>query len=265
VLGVPFDSVDVLHGDTDIAPHGLDTYGSRSLVVGGSAAHDAAKLVLDKAKLVAAHMLEAAPGDLEFRAGTFAVRGAPDTGVAIQDVAYHAFAAHDLPEGADPVLVAEATVDPDEFSYPHGTHLCATEVDTETGKVVVRSYVAVEDVGVVVNPLVVDGQIHGGVTQGLAQALYEEAVYDEQGNLVTGSMVDYLVPGAPDVPPFHTDRTETPSPRNPLGAKGAGEAGTIGATPAVVNSVVDALRQYGVTDLRMPCTPERVWRAVNAR
>jgi carbon-monoxide dehydrogenase large subunit len=265
VFGVPFDSVDVLHGDTDIAPHGLDTYGSRSLVVGGSAAHDAAKLVLDKAKLVAAHMLEAAPGDLEFRAGTFAVRGAPDTGVAIQDVAYHAFAAHDLPEGADPVLVAEATVDPDEFSYPHGTHLCATEVDTETGKVVVRSYVAVEDVGIVVNPLVVDGQIHGGVTQGLAQALYEEAVYDEQGNLVTGSMVDYLVPGAPDVPPFHTDRTETPSPQNPLGAKGAGEAGTIGATPAVVNSVVDALRQYGVTDLRMPCTPERVWRAVNAR
>jgi carbon-monoxide dehydrogenase large subunit len=264
VLGVPFDSVDVLHGDTDIAPHGLDTYGSRSLVVGGSAVHDAAQRLLTRTKLIAAHLLEVTPDDLEFRAGTFAVRGAPDIGIAIQDVAYAAFAAHDLPDGADPVLAAAATVDPDEFSYPHGTHLCATEVDTETGKVVVRGYVAVEDVGVAVNPLVVDGQIHGGITQGLAQALYEEALYDAQGNLVTGSMVDYLVPGAPDVPPFDTDRTETPSPRNPLGAKGAGEAGTIGATPAVVNSVVDALRPYGVTDIRMPCTPERVWRAVSS-
>jgi aerobic carbon-monoxide dehydrogenase large subunit len=168
-----------------------------------------------------------------------------------------------LPEGADPVLLGQATFDPDTFSYPHGTHLCAVEVDTQTGHVKIRSYVAVDDVGNVVNPLIVEGQVHGGVTQGLAQALYEEAVYDGAGNLVTGSLVDYTVPSAADVPSYLTDRTETPATTNPLGAKGAGEAGTIGSTPAVVNAVVDAVRPYGVTDIRMPCTPERVWRAIH--
>jgi carbon-monoxide dehydrogenase large subunit len=264
-LGVPFDGVDILHGDTDIAPHGLDTYGSRSLVIGGSALLIAAELLLDKAKPVAAHLLEADPVDVDFAGGRFSVRGAPDTGVTIADTAAAAFAAHDLPEGADPVLAAEATIDPETFSFPHGTHLCAVEVDTETGKVEVRAYVAVDDVGRVVNPLIVDGQIHGGIAQGIGQALYEEAVYDPAGNLVTGSLADYLAPGPPDVPSFFTDRTETLATTNPLGAKGAGEAGTIGATPAVVNAVVDALRPFGVTDVRMPCTPERVWRAVHGK
>ena len=208
-------------------------------------------------------MLEASPGDLEFAHGMFSVRGDPDAAASIKDVAFTAFAAHDLPAGADPVLQADATFDPEAFSYPHGTHLCAVDVDTQTGHVTVRSYVAVDDVGKVINPMIVDGQVHGGVTQGMAQALYEEAVYDDEGNLVTGSLVDYLVPSAADVLSYVTDRTETSATTNPLGVKGAGEAGAIASTPAVVNAVVDALRPYGVTDIAMPCTPERVWRAIN--
>jgi carbon-monoxide dehydrogenase large subunit len=262
-VGVSFDDIDVLHGDTEVAPWGLDTYGSRSLVLGGSAVAEAAQKVVAKARRIAAHLLEVSPDDLQFADGQFSVRGDPAAGKTIRDVAVAAFAAHDLPEGAEPGLQAEATIDPAAFSYPHGTHLCAAEVNTETGQVKVRSYVAVDDAGTVVNPLIVEGQIHGGVTQGLAQALYEEARYDGGGNLVTGSLVDYLVPTAPDVPSYVTDRTETPATTNPLGAKGAGEAGTIASTPAVVNAVVDALRPYGVTDVPMPCTPERVWRAVN--
>jgi aerobic carbon-monoxide dehydrogenase large subunit len=262
-IGVPFDDVDVLHGDTEIATWGLDTYGSRSLVLGGAAVAEAARKVVDQARIVAAHLLEASPDDLEFADGRFSVRGDPEAATTIRDVAVAAFAAHDLPRGAEPVLMAEATFDPEAFSFPHGTHLCAAEVDTRTGFVNVRSYVAVDDVGTVVNPMIVEGQIHGGVTQGLAQALYEQAVYDAGGNLVTGSLVDYLVPSAADVLPYVTDRTETPATTNPLGAKGAGEAGTIASTPAVVNAVVDALRPYGVTDVPMPCTPERVWRAIH--
>ena len=262
-LGIAFDDVDVLLGDTKVAAWGLDTYGSRSLILGGAAVQAAARAVVDKARRVAASLLEASAGDLEFADGRFSVRGDPQASKTLEEVAMAAFTAHNLPPGADPVLQAEATIDPDNFSYPHGTHLCAVEVDTLTGFVTVRSYVAVDDVGRAINPLIVEGQIHGGVTQGLSQALYEEAVYDPQGNLVTGSMVDYLVPAPPDVPPYLTDRTETPSPSNPLGAKGAGESGTIGAIPAVVNAVVDALRPWGVTDIRMPCTPERVWRAIS--
>jgi carbon-monoxide dehydrogenase large subunit len=167
-----------------------------------------------------------------------------------------------MPEGVEPVLSADAIHDPDVFSIPHGTHLCAAEVDTETGAVKLRSYVAVDDVGVVVNPVIVDGQVHGGVAQGVAQALYEEAVYDDDGNLVSGTMVDYLVPAAPDLPPWTLDRTVTPSTTNSLGVKGVGETGTIASTPAVVNAVIDAVRHLGVTDIRMPCSPERVWRAI---
>jgi carbon-monoxide dehydrogenase large subunit len=261
-MGVALDDVDVLHGDTDIAAWGLDTYGSRSAVLGGTAVSRAASKVVDKARAIAAHLLEANADDLEFTDGRFVVRGDPASVKTIQEVAVAAFTAHDLPEGAEPVLMAEDTFDPDTFSYPHGTHLCAADVDTWTGHVKIRSYVAVDDVGTVINPLIVEGQIHGGVTQGLAQALYEEAVYDAGGNLVSGSLTDYLVPSAADVPGYVTDRTETPATTNPLGVKGAGESGTIGATPAVVNAVVDALRPFGVTDVRMPCTPERVWRAI---
>jgi aerobic carbon-monoxide dehydrogenase large subunit len=261
-LGVPFEDVRVLHGDTSISPKGMDTYGSRSLAVGGVALYNACDKVIDKARRIAAHMLEADESDLDFANGSFSVRGVPDQARSIQEVSLATFAAHDLPEGVEPSLDSDATHDPDNFSFPHGTHLCAAEVDTETGFVKLRSYVAVDDVGKVVNPLIVEGQVHGGLAQGIAQALYEEAVYDADGNLTTTTMADYLIPSAADLPTFTTDRTETPATTNPLGVKGVGEAGTIASTPAVVNAIVDALRPYGVSDVRMPCTPERVWRAL---
>jgi aerobic carbon-monoxide dehydrogenase large subunit len=263
-LGVDYDDVDVLHGDTSISPRGLDTYGSRSLVVGGYAVRSACDKVVAKARKVAAHLLEASEDDIEFEAGTFSVRGSPDATKSIQDVALAVFAAHDYPEDMEPSLDADAAVDPENFSFPHGTHLCATEVDTETGEVTLRKYVAVDDVGKVINPQVVEGQVHGGLAQGIAQALYEEAVYDEDGNLKTGSLLDYYMPGAPDLPHFETDRTETPATTNPMGAKGVGEAGTIASTPAVVNAVVDALRPLGITDVPMPTSPQNVWNAIRA-
>ncbi|HEX5493196.1 MAG TPA: xanthine dehydrogenase family protein molybdopterin-binding subunit [Mycobacteriales bacterium] len=263
-LGVPFEDVHVIHGDTESSPMGMDTYGSRSLVVGGVAVHLAAGKVIDKARRVAAHLLEAAEGDVDFADGVFSVKGSPEARRTIQEVALATFAAHDFPEGMEPSLNSEVVLDPENFSFPHGTHLCAVDVDTETGAVSIRSYVAVDDVGKVVNPLIVEGQVHGGLAQGIAQALYEEAVYDADGNLSTGTMADYLVPAAPDLPEFVTDRTETPATSNPLGVKGVGEAGTIASTPAVVNAVVDALRHLGVQDVPMPCSPERVWRAINA-
>ncbi|MEV6106610.1 xanthine dehydrogenase family protein molybdopterin-binding subunit [Streptomyces sp. NPDC051940] len=262
VLGVPFDDVEVLHGDTKVAVQGMDTYGSRSLVVGGVAVHRAAQKVVAKARTVAAHLLGVEEDELDFAAGTFSVRGKPEAKKTIQELAFDTFTSHDLADGMQATLNAGHIEEPENFSYPHGTHLCAVEVDTETGAVHIRTYVAVDDVGTVVNPMIVEGQVHGGLAQGIAQALYEEAVYDDDGNLVSGTMADYLVPAAPDLPDFVTDRTETPATSNPLGAKGVGEAGTIASTPAVVNAIVDALRPLGVTDLRMPCTPERVWRAL---
>lgn len=264
VLGVPFEDVEVVHGDTQSAPQGMDTYGSRSLVVGGEAVHRAAAKVVDKARKVAAHLLEASEQDLDFTDGVFSVKGSPEARRTIQEIAFETFSSHDLPDGMEPTINAEYLVDPENFSYPHGTHLCAVEVDTETGATRIRSYVCVDDVGRVVNPMIVEGQVHGGLAQGIAQALYEEAVYDDEGNLVSGTMADYLVPSAADLPDFVTDRTETPAASNALGVKGVGEAGTIASTPAVVNAVVDALRPFGVHDVRMPCTPERVWRAVRS-
>jgi carbon-monoxide dehydrogenase large subunit len=261
-LGVAFEDVTVLHGDTRVSHKGLDTYGSRSLAVGGIALVQACQKVLAKARPIAAHLLECAPEDLEFTDGAFRVRGTPDAAKTLAECALGVFAAHNLPDGVEPSLDADAVYDPSNFSFPHGTHLCAAEVDTETGQVRLRRYVAVDDVGRVVNPLIVEGQVHGGVAQGVAQALFEEAVYDADGNLLTGSFADYTLPSAADLPSIETDRTETPATSNPLGVKGVGEAGTIAATPAVVNAIVDALRPYGVTDVRMPCTPERVWRAL---
>jgi aerobic carbon-monoxide dehydrogenase large subunit len=262
-LGVPFEDVAVLYGDTRIANKGMDTYGSRSLSVGGIAMVMACEKVRDKAKVVAAHLLECSADDLEFTDGAFRVRGNPDQAKTMAEVAIAVFAAHDLPDGIEPQLDSEATFDPSTFSFPHGTHLCAVEVDTETGRVNIRRYVAVDDVGKVINPLIVEGQVHGGVVQGIAQALFEEARYDEGGNLVTGSFAEYLLPTSADVPSIVADRTETPATTHPLGVKGVGEAGTIAATPAVVNAIVDALRPRGVNDVPMPCTPERVWRAAH--
>ena len=260
-LGVAFEDVEVLHGDTQVAQRGLDTYGSRSLVVGVTAVLKAADKVIEKAKPIAAHMLEASEDDLEFRGGHFWVKGT-DTGKSLAEIAFAALQAHAWPEGIEPNLDSTASFDPEVYSYPHGTHLAAIEVDTETGAVSIRKYVAVDDIGKVINPLIVDGQVHGGLTQGIAQALFEEAVYDDNGTLVTGSFVDYLVPSAPDLVDFVTDRTESPALYNELGAKGVGEAGTIASTPAIVNGILDALRPFGVKDIEMPCTPMRVWKAI---
>jgi aerobic carbon-monoxide dehydrogenase large subunit len=261
-LGVPWADVKVLHGDTATSHKGLDTYGSRSLAIGGVAVVNACEKVLDKAKQAAAHLMEASEQDIEFANGSFSVRGVAESAMPIQDIAFAVNLAHNLPDGMEPSLDSDATFDPENFSYPHGTHLCAVEVDTDTGFVKIRKYVAVDDVGKVINPLIVDGQVHGGLAQGIAQALYEEGVYDADGNLTTTTLADYLVPSAPDLPTFHTDRTETPATTNPLGVKGVGEAGTIASTPAVVGAVVDALRPLGINDVRMPCSPERVWQTI---
>jgi carbon-monoxide dehydrogenase large subunit len=263
-LGVPFEDVEVLHGDTQVSQKGLDTYGSRSLVVAGEAVLKAADKVIDKARPIAAHLLEASEDDLEFANGTFTVKGT-DKGMGIGEIALAVFAAHNLPDGVEPSLDSEATFDPVNFSFPHGTHLCAVEVDTETGQTKLRKYVAVDDVGVQVNPMIVEGQVHGGLMQGISQALFEEAVHDGSGTLVTGSFVDYTLPTAADTIGYDTDRTISPSTTNDLGAKGVGETGTIASTPAVVNAVVDAVRPFGVHDVRMPCTPERVYKAVHGQ
>jgi carbon-monoxide dehydrogenase large subunit len=262
-LGVPYEDVEILHGDTQVSPKGLDTYGSRSLVVGGIAIVNAAQKVIGKAKKLAAHLLEASEDDLEFADGRFAVKGT-DKGLAIQEVVWAAFTAHNYPEDMEPSLDSDAVFDPENFSFPHGTHLACVEVDTETGHVDLRKYVCVDDVGNVINPLIVEGQVHGGLAQGIAQALFEEANYDEQGTLVNGTFVDYTLPSAADLPSFTTDRTTTAATGNPLGVKGVGEAGTIASTPAIVNGVIDAIRHLGVEQVEMPCTPQRVWRALQA-
>jgi carbon-monoxide dehydrogenase large subunit len=258
-LGIGYDEVEILHGDTAVAPLGMDTYGSRSLTVGGIAVYYAAGRILEKARRIAAHQLEVDPSELEYENGTFSVDG---KSLTTKELALQAWTAHNLPDGMEPGLEASYVFDPENFSWPSGTHVAVVEVDTETGAVDLVRYVAVDDVGKVINPTIVDGQVHGGIAQGVAQALFEEAVYDEDGNLVTGSMVSYLIPSAVELPSFELGRTETPSSTNPLGVKGVGETGTIASTAAVMNAVVDALSSYGITDVEMPATPERVWRAI---
>jgi carbon-monoxide dehydrogenase large subunit len=263
-LGVAVEDVDVLHSDTAISPLGLDTYGSRSLAVGGIAIVQSCDKIVDKARKIAAHQLECAEEDLEFANGTFSVRGSGDKAMPLAAIAFAAFTAHNLPDGMEPNLEAHTTYDPPNFSWPFGTHIAVVEIDTETGAVALQRYVAVDDCGNQVNPLIVEGQVHGGVVQGVAQALFEEAVYDADGNLRTATLADYLVPSAADVPSIETAHTITPSPTNPLGVKGIGEAGTIGAAPAVINAIVDALSPYGVRDVPMPASPQRVWEAINS-
>ena len=263
-LGVDPADVDVLHSDTAISPLGMDTYGSRSLAVGGVAIDMACDRVIDKARTIAAHQLEAAEEDLDFAGGQFTVRGSHDKAMPLAGIAFEAFTAHDLPDGLEPNLEAHVTYDPPNFSWPFGTHVCIVEVDEETGGVEVVKYVAVDDCGNQINPLIVEGQLHGGIIQGLAQALFEGVVYDPDGNLITSTLADYMVPAASDVPAMVIDQTVTPSPTNPLGVKGIGEAGTIGSTPAVINAIVDALRPLGITDVAMPASPMRVWEAIAA-
>jgi carbon-monoxide dehydrogenase large subunit len=261
-LGVPIDDVEVLHGDTAVTRIGMDTYGSRSVSVGGEALRRAVEKVREKARTIAAHELEVADDDLEWADGAFRVKGAPDKARTIPDLATSAWTAHGLPEGVEPMLEGTAVYDPPNFTWPAGTHVCVVEVDTETGATDIVRYVAVDDCGAVINPMIVDGQVHGGVAQGVAEALFEEAVYDESGNLTTSSMTQYLIPTAVEIPPMILDRTETPSTTNGLGVKGIGEAGTIASPPAVINAVIDAVSHLGVTSIDKPASPERVWRAI---
>ncbi len=261
-LGCDPSEVEVLHGDTSISAYGLDTYGSRSLPVGGAALWAAGEKIIEKAREIVAHQLEVAGDDLDYAAGTFTVKGSPDKEMTVKGAAWAAFAAHNLPDGFEPTLEATATYDPPNFSWPGGAHAAVVEIDTETGDARLIRYVAIDDVGTVVNPLIVDGQVHGGITQGIATALYEEAIYDEGGNLANGTLATYLVPSAAELPSYELDRTESKATNQPFGAKGVGETGTIAAAPAVINAVIDALSHLGVTDIQMPATPERVWRAI---
>jgi aerobic carbon-monoxide dehydrogenase large subunit len=263
-LGIPVDDIDVIHSDTQLAPLGMDTYGSRSLSIGGVAVHRAAQKIVEKARKIAAHELETSEDDIEFESGRFFVRGAPDRAKTLPELAFSAWTSHNLPDGLEPGLDETAVYDPGNFVFPYGAHICAVEVDTETGAVEVVKYVAVDDIGTVVNPQIADGQVVGGVVQGIAEALYEEAVYDENGTLLTSSMTNYEIPAAPDVPPIIVGRGPgLPSTTNELGVKGVGETGTIASPPAVINAVIDALSHLGVTDMKRPASPENVWRAIH--
>jgi carbon-monoxide dehydrogenase large subunit len=261
-LGIPFDQVEVLHGDTGQAPYGLGTYGSRSLAVGGTALLLTCEKVRDKARLVAAHLLECSADDLEWSTDRWQVKGSPERAKTIQELAYAAWAGDSMPAGVEPNLEATTFYDPPNFTFPFGTHICEVEVDPETGRVAIERYTAIDDCGNVINPMIVEGQIHGGIVQSIAQALFEETVYDESGQILTGTLVDYMIPSAADLPRMESGRTVTPSPSNPLGVKGIGEAGTIAATACVVNAVVDALSGLGIRHLEMPMQPARVWAAI---
>jgi carbon-monoxide dehydrogenase large subunit len=259
VLGIPVEDIDVQHGDTAIGPMGMDTYGSRSTALDGNAVHISAMKVQEKARKIAAHLLEAAEGDVVYENGKAFVKGTPSKAVTIQEIAVAAFQTNRIPKGMEGGLEATTFFDPTNFVWPFGAHICVVEVDGETGATRILRYVAVDDCGTRINPMVVDGQLHGGIAQGIGQALLEEAVYDEAGQLRTGSLVDYLIPTASDLPSFELAATITPSPVNPLGTKGIGEAGTIASTPAVMNAIVDALEPFGVKDVAMPATPQKLW------
>jgi aerobic carbon-monoxide dehydrogenase large subunit len=258
-LGVELDDITVVHGDTAIVPKGIGTFGSRATAVGGIAVYQAAEKVKEKARELASHLFEVDADDLVFSDGRINVKGVPKRSLTIPQIAQRAREAKNLPKGVNADLSADATFEPANFTFPFGTHICVVEVEPETGNVEVKKYVAVDDCGKVINPLLVDGQVQGGIAQGLGQALYEGVVYDENGQLLTGSLMDYALPRAADLPRLQLARTETPSPVNPLGIKGIGEAGTIGSTPAVVSAVVDALAPFGVAHIDMPLTPQKIW------
>ncbi|MFZ0748780.1 MAG: molybdopterin cofactor-binding domain-containing protein, partial [Pyrinomonadaceae bacterium] len=295
-LGVDLHDVTVIHGDTGIVQYGIGTFGSRATAVGGTAVLIAIQKLKEKAAKIAAHMMQCDASRMKFEAGCYSKEEAaaaaatgksepvvpvgegpagalneiptPTNGrskLTIQEIALAAHIAKELPPDTEPGLSATYFFEPKNFTFPFGTHVCVVEIDKDTGETKIIRYVAVDDCGKVINPLLVDGQVHGGIVQSIGQALYEEVVYDEQGQLITGELMDYPLPRASQMPWFETDRTETPSPVNPLGVKGVGEAGTIGATPAIVNAVVDALSPYGVTHIDMPIRPEKVWKIINAK
>lgn len=265
-LGIPMDDIEIVHGDTGRVPFGMGTYGSRSASVGGTAIVMSLDKIKEKGKKIAAHLLEANPKDMDYVNGQFVVKGSPQKAIPFGQVALTAYVPHNYPEGVEPGLEETSFYDPSNFCFPFGAHACVVEVDPDTGHVKILRYLAVDDVGNVINPMIVDGMVHGGIAQGVAQALWEGAVYDkDSGQLVSGSLMDYTLPKADMLPFYETARTETPTPVNPLGVKGAGETGTIASTPAVVNAVVDALSGLGVDHIdTMPLTPERVWKTAQA-
>lgn len=264
-LGIAMEDIDIVHGDSDSVAFGMGTYGSRSLAVGGSAIVKSIDKVLEKGAKIAAHKLEAAEEDLEYAGGRWTVKGT-DKSIGFGDIALTAYVPHDYPAGLEPGLDFSSFYDPTNFTYPFGCHIAIVEVDADTGKVTLKRFIAVDDVGNVINPMIVDGQIHGGLAQGIGQAMLEGVAYDSEGQLITGSFMDYAMPRADDLPSFEIDRKVTPCPHNPLGVKGAGEAGCIGSTPAVVNAVMDALTPFGIIkNLEMPMTPQRVWRAMHQK
>ena len=262
-LGLPAEDINIEEGDTDTAPYGLGTYASRSTPTAGAAAAMAARKVREKAKLIAAHLLEARPDDIEWKEHKFQVKGSPGKSKTMQDVAFAAYTNH--PQGMEAGLEAVDYYDPPNMTFPFGSYICAVDIDKDTGQVAIRRFVAVDDCGNIINPMIVDGQIHGGLTMGFAAAMLEEIQYDENGNIQGGSFMDYLLPTAVETPKWETAKTTTPSPHHPFGAKGVGESATVGAPAAIVNAVVDALQPYGVTHLDIPITPWKVWNAMHAK
>ena len=264
-LGIPPEDIDVVHGDTDQTPFGLGTYGSRSTPVSGAAAALVARKIRDKAKIIASGLLEVSVADLEWEKGSFHVKGDPSASVTIQDIAMKAHGAGDLPEGLEGGLDAEVCYNPDNLTYPYGAYFCVVDIDPGTATVKVRRFLAVDDCGTRINPMIIEGQVHGGIVDGIGMALMEMIAFDEEGNCLGGSLMDYLIPTALEVPYLETGHTVTPSPHHPIGAKGVGESATVGSPPAVVNAVVDALAPFGVRHADMPLTPSRVWEAMQGR
>ena len=263
-LGISVDDVVVLHGDTQAVPAGIGTFGSRNTAVGGSAVFLSTQKLKQKMTAIAARLLETKPAKIVWRGGKLAIKGSARKFVTFDDVVKAAYRARELPRGMEPGLEATTYFSPPEYTYPFGAHVCVVEIDTATGETKILRYIAVDDCGRVINAMMVEGQVHGGIAQGIGQALYEEVVYDEAGQLVTGSLMDYVIPKAEQLPDYVCDRTETPTNVNPMGVKGVGEAGTIGATPAVVNAVLDALAPYGVRHMDMPLKPDKIWKVLRA-
>src|SRR3989440_1370810 len=262
-LGLPVENIEVEHGDTDTAPYGLGTYASRSTPTAGAVTAVAARKIRDKAAHLAAHLLECSVDDLEWKNYRFQVRGAPERSKSMADLAFAAYTNH--PRGMEAGLEAVCYYDPPNLTFPFGAYVAVVDIDRGTGEVKVRRFVAIDDCGTVINPMVVDGQIHGGLTMGLAPALYEQISYDEHGNVQGGTFMDYLLPTAMETPAWETDKTVTPSPHHPLGSKGVGASATVGAPPAIVNAVVDALSHLGVTHIDIPITPPRLWRILQEK
>jgi len=264
-LGLSPDDVEVVHGDTDTTPFGLGTYGSRSTPVSGAATALVARKVRDRARIVASVMLEVDPADLEWEPGRWFVRGDPDSGRTLAEIALAAHSGLELPDGIEGHLDASCVYNPPNLTFPFGAYICVVDVDPGTGKVSVRRFIAVDDCGVRINPMIVEGQVHGGLADGIGMALMEVIAFDADGNCLGGSFMDYLLPTSLECPAWELGQTVTPSPHHPIGAKGVGESATVGSPPAVVNAVIDALRPYGVRHADMPLTPAQVWRAIQGR